>query len=510
MIAQLSCAAAGLFLWGRRQMIRVWIVTPTRLVTIVLGVANLVLAPAAQPVLAESRPQVVTVRLENEAITPVTARFLQRGIREANERQVECLVILLDTPGGLVTSTGDIVKSILNSQVPIVVYVFPSGSRAASAGGFILLSAHIAAMAPTTRVGAMHPVSIGGLPTAPQPDTPESGEDSGNGVADKTKRPRAQETPQEVKIVNDTVAWARGLAELRGRNVDWAERAVRESLVSTEQQALEDGTIDFVAADLEELLSKLDGRTVVLPGRTVTLNTKNAEVQRLEMWWGEQILATISSPNIAFLLLIFGFYGVLFEFYTPGWGVAGTLGIVCLLLGFLGLAVLPINYIGLVLIAVALGMFVAEAFVASFGALTIGGIICLVMGGLMLVDSPGGFLRISLWVVVPVAVGTAAITVFLVGSIVRVHRQKAVTGSEGLIGQTGVAVEAFHAVGEHYEGMIRVHGELWKAVCSETVAAAQTIRITSREGLTLTVERSAISASISNSKNVTPGKGNTA
>jgi membrane-bound serine protease (ClpP class) len=226
------------------------------------------------------------------------------------------------------------------------------------------------------------------------------------------------------------------------------------------------------------------------------------------MWWGEQILATISSPNIAFLLLIFGFYGVLFEFYTPGWGVAGTLGIVCLLLGFLGLAVLPINYIGLVLIAVALGMFVAEVFVTSFGALTVGGIICLVMGGLMLVESPGGFLRVSLWVIVPVAVGTAAITVFLVSSVVRAHRRKAFTGTEGMIGQTGIAVEDFRAAAEHYEGMIRIHGELWKAVCSEPVAVTQKTRIMNREGLTLRVESIPASDDQAISQQVTPNKGN--
>lgn len=441
-----------------------------------------------RPALAESQHAAHVLRLENEAITPVTARYLRRGIVEAHEQGAECLIVVLDTPGGLVDSTSDIVKEILNSRVPIVVYVAPKGGRAASAGGFILLASHVAAMAPTTRVGAMHPVRIGGLPTTPDRRDSDSGKNARN---DKTKEATRRESPSEEKLVNDTVAWARGLAELRGRNVKWAERAVRESIVATEKDALKEGIIDLVADDLNDLLKQLDGRRVKLPARTVTLKTAGAEIRTIDMWWGERFLATISNPNVAFLLLIFGFYGVLFEFYTPGWGVAGTLGIVCLLLAFLGLAVLPINYIALVLIAVALGMFVAEVFVTSFGALTVGGIVCLVIGGMMLVESPGGFLRVSLWVIVPVAVATAGITVFLVGSIVRAHRRKVLTGSEGLIDSPATAVEDFTAAGamprHEYEGMVRIHGEFWKAVSSEPVAAGQNVRVVNRDGLTLTV-----------------------
>lgn len=437
------------------------------------------------PARAEVRPLVHVLRLEKEAITPVTARYLGREIREAGTQRAECLVIVLDTPGGLVDSTSDVVKEILNSRIPVVVYVAPRGARAASGGGFMLLSAHIAAMAPTTRVGAMHPVRIGGLPTIPeQKDTP-SDQNSQNEKAKGTRR--REVTPSEEKIVNDTVAWARGLAELRGRNVTWAESAVRESIVATEQEALDAGIIDLVVDDLEDLLKKLDGRQVSVRDRTVTFQTANAEIRTVEMWWGERFLATISNPNVAFLLLIFGFYGVLFELYTPGWGVAGTLGIVLLLLAFFGLAVLPINYIGLVLIAIAFGMFVAEVFVTSYGALAVGGVVCLVIGGMMLVESPGGFLRVSLWVVVPVAVATAAITTFLVGSIVSAHRKKVVTGSEGLLGTTATAIEDFLPVAGHYEGTIRVHGELWKAVCPAPVGTGQKVAITNRDGLTLSV-----------------------
>ncbi|MEX1098502.1 MAG: nodulation protein NfeD [Planctomycetales bacterium] len=432
------------------------------------------------------RPLVLTVRIENDSITPVTARFLERAIRQAEQERAGCLVIVLDTPGGLVDATSRIVKGILDSRTCVVVYVAPRGARAASAGGFILLSAHVAAMAPVTRVGAMHPVQIGGLPTMPEPDRPSPADEKKNGgPAEDRRRPAG--TPSEQKTVNDTVAWARGLAKLRGRNAEWAERAVRESIVATEDEARELGLIDLVADDVVQLLREIDGREVELHAQTVTLRTAGAEIRSIEMWWGDRILGTVSNPNVAFLLLIFGFYGILFEFYSPGWGVAGTLGVICLMLAFFGLALLPVNYVGLVLIAIALAMFVAEVFVTSYGALAIGGIVCLVMGGLMLVDSPEGFQRVSLPVVLPVAAATAAVTVFLLASIVRAHRGKVQTGAEGLVGTTAAAVADFTVREDHYAGTVRVHGEYWKAVCDAPVAAGQSLTITGRTGLTLQV-----------------------
>ncbi len=454
-----------------------------RLLAVSVLVGGICGSSAAQEA-AAPRPLVVAAQLENEAITPITARYLQRAIDQGERQHAQCVVILLDTPGGLVESTSAIIKDILNSKACVVVYVTPQGGRAASAGGFLLLSSDIAAMAPVTRVGAMHPVQIGGLPTGP-PQTPAEPQESSD---EESPERRPAGGASEQKTVNDTVAWARGLADLRRRNVDWAEQAVRESIVATETEALEQGVIDLIADDLDDLLQQLDGREVQLRDRTLTLQTAEAEIQNVEMWWGDQILATLSSPNIAFLLLIFGFYGILFEMYSPGWGVAGTLGAICLILAFMGLAVLPINYVGLALIVLGLALLVAEAMVPSFGMLTAGGVLCLVMGGLMLVESPEGFLRVSMSVVIPVAAATAVITLLLMTGIVRAYRGHVQTGSEGMTSTAAVAAGEFGPEGDHFVGSVHVHGERWRAISPQPVAARQTVTIRDREGLTLHVE----------------------
>jgi membrane-bound serine protease (ClpP class) len=434
---------------------------------------------AGQPVLSggpppERRPVVFEFRIDDEAITPVTVRLVRRAIELAEQQRAACLVIILDTPGGLVDSTRHVVKSILRSDVPIVVYVSPAGARAASAGVFITLAAHVAAMAPGTNIGAAHPVEIGGLPGPSRQPAKKDG-----------AAPDA--TPREEKVLNDTVAWARSLAELRGRNAEWATRAVKESLSASASEAVRERAVDFMADDIDELLAQADGREVTLPSGPVRLRTAGAEIRTIERWWGDQLLGALANPNVAFLLLLFGFYGILFELYTPGWGVAGVVGIICLVLGFFALAVLPINYVGLALIALALAMFVAEAFVVSYGFLTIGGAACLVLGGLMLVESAAGFQRISLWLIIPVALATAAITFFLLGSIVKSQRSKTQTGDEELFGAAAVAVETFVPAADHYLGTVRAHGELWRAVSPASIEAGQQVRIADRDGLTLTV-----------------------
>ena len=460
-------------LWPRQEANR------THPVLLVMVLAAVFCSSATARAQESLRPIVVQTEIDG-AITPVTARFVKRAIREAEDQRAQCLIIVLDTPGGLVDSTRSIVKDILRSRTCVVVYVAPSSAEAASAGGFITLSSHIAVMAPATTIGAMHPVSIGGLPTGVPGQTP-GGEENG-----EKKAPT--DSVMTEKIENNTAAWARGLAELRGRNADWAEKAVRESVAITDSEALEKGIIDLVAKDVEELLQAIDGREVSLPQGPVILHTTDVEIRTIEMWWGERVLATVSNPNVAFLLLVFGFYGVLLEFYSPGWGVAGTLGVICLVLAFFGLAVLPINYVGLLLIAVALGMFAAEVFVTSYGALAVGGIVCLVMGAMMLVESPEGFARVSLSVVIPVAAATAVIVIFLVGAIVNAHRQKVRTGTEGLLGETAVAVAPFESDQDRFCGTVRVHGEFWKAVSTTTVSCEQPAIVRDRDGLTLVVE----------------------
>lgn len=430
---------------------------------------------AVLPLLAQApEPLVLRIRLENQAVTPVTARFLIRSLAEAETRNAQCLLLVLDTPGGLVDSTREIVKAMLRSKVPVVVYVAPSGARAASAGVFLTLAAHVSAMAPGTNIGAAHPVGIGGFPPAGPIPAPE----------DDGKKSRQ---PMEDKVVKDIVAWAQSLAELRGRNAGWAARTVRESISVSAVEAVRERAVDLLAESEQVLLTQLDGRTVTLPQTSVTLRTAAARIEDRRMWWGERLLSALANPTVAFLLLMFGFYGILFELYAPGWGIAGTLGIICLVLGFFALAVLPINYVGLALIFIAMGLFAAEAFVPSHGLLTVGGLVCLLLGGVMLVDSPIGFARVSLGVLIPVALATAAITGFLLTRLMSALRQPAQSGAEALSGATAIAAEAFSEQTSGYAGFVRIHGELWRAVSPSPVAPGDSVVVRSRDGLCLHV-----------------------
>lgn len=427
-----------------------------------------------------SRHHVLRIQIQDEAITPVTARFIQRGLQEAEQTGSECLVVELDTPGGLLQSTQEIVTAIVASRVPVVVYVSPAGGRAASAGLFITLSGHVAAMAPGTRIGAAHPVQFGGLPIGPGPSSDKPAEqDESNGQ---------RRSATEQKLVNDTEAWARGLAKMRNRNADWAAKAVTESRVLLAAEAVDQGVVDLEAVDLDELLEKLDRRQVTVGQTSLVLRTAKAEIVSLQMWWGEKFLAVISNPNVVMFLLMFGVYGILFELYSPGWGVAGTLGAVSLVLAMFGMSLLPVNYAGLALIVLGLAMFVAEATVTSFGALTVGGIVCLILGGMMLVDSPTGFLRVSLSVLVPVAVATGLITVFLLSCIVKAQRRRVQTGGEALLDCEAVAQQKFLPDDKGFQGQVFVHGELWRARSTGPVSTGQTVRIKAREGLMLEVE----------------------
>ncbi|MGF1580319.1 MAG: nodulation protein NfeD [Gemmataceae bacterium] len=448
----------------------------------ILAILLPALPAQAQEVRVPSRPLVFEVRFENQAISPATARFLARVLRQARDENAECVVLVLDTPGGLLDSTRTIVKDILASPVPVVVYVAPRGARAASAGVFITLASHVAAMAPGTNIGAAHPAQIGGIPGSPSVE----------------KKGEGKSSVIEQKIINDTVAWAKSLCELRGRNAEWTVKAIKESVSATASEALDAGVIEILADSTTDLLDQINGRKVTLswqrnekgelvPGETTLLDTKDVEVRVVEMWWGDRFLAVLANPNVAFLLLILGVYGLLFELYTPGWGVGGTLGVICLVLGFFALAILPVSYVGIGLIAIALAMFIAEAFVTSFGFLTLGGIICMVLGGLMLVESPIGFQRVSVWVVVPVAVATGAIMFFLLGSIVRTHSQRTQTGSEGMIGNEAISLDEFERDAEGYVGIVRIHGELWSARSHKTVSRGQKVVVVERQGLRLVV-----------------------
>jgi membrane-bound serine protease (ClpP class) len=388
-------------------------------------------------------------------VTPVVAEYIIKSIDRATKAQAEVLVIQLNTPGGLVDSTNEIVMKIMAANVPVAVYVSPSGGRAASAGVFITLSAHIAAMAPTTHIGAASPVQM-------------------QGKMDDT---------MAKKVTNDLAAMMRGIAEKRGRNAKWAEDAVRKSVSATETEALKLKVIDFIAPDVETLLKQMDGRTVDVVIGKKTLRTSEASVKEIEMGLRHKILGVISNPNIAYILLILGFYGLYFELANPGAIFPGVAGAICLILAFYALQTLPINYAGLLLILLAIGLFIAEAFVTSHGVLGVGGVISMILGSIMLIDVPA--LRISWAVIIPVVAFSALLFIITVTLAVRVHREKADTGKEGLIGLQGVARTDIGPTGS-----VLVRGEYWNARSAEPIAKGDRVTVAAVEGLTLIVKKS--------------------
>ena len=386
-------------------------------------------------------------------INPVATEYITKAIEKAEKAEAEALVIQMDTPGGLMESMHKIVKAIQASSVPVVVYVAPSGSRAGSAGVFITYAAHIAAMAPSTNIGSAHPV-FGSSPTGAQPDTSTTN------------------TLME-KVVNDAVAKIRSLAEKRHRNADWAEKAITESANITEKEALKLHVIDYIAPTLDSLLTLIDQKQVELDiGYSKTLHTKKAEVITYRMSWRQKLLDIISNPNVAYILLMLGIYGILFELYNPGSILPGVVGGICLILGLYALQTLPVNYAGFALIIFAIILFLLEIKIPSYGLLTIGGVISLVMGSVMLFESPLPFLRLSWQVITFVVVLSVLFFVFAIGMAIRTHRKKPTTGDVGLIGEIG---EVFKPLNP--EGMVKVHGEYWKAVSKVPCKKGQKVRV---------------------------------
>lgn len=403
--------------------------------------------PAARPVLV--------IQMEG-VIAPSSADYIIRAIKQADREVAQALVIELDTPGGLDLSMRSIIKEMLAAERPIVVYVSPRGARAASAGAFITLAAHVAAMAPGTNIGAAHPVNMGG-----QMDK------------EMTK-----------KVTNDAAAYIRTIAEQRGRNAQWAEDAVRKSVSATEKEALNLKIIDLVADKLDNLLVALDGREVTTAHGKVTLHTKGVEVIRLEMGLRDKVLKVISDPTIAYMLLMLGLAGLYFELSTPGAILPGVLGGICLILAFYAFQTLPINYAGLLLILLAIILFIAEVKVTSYGMLAVGGIIAMILGSMMLIKSPAPFMRISLSAIVLTTGATAAFFLFIVAMALRAQRQQTTTGAEGLIGQIGTVRTPLKP-----EGSVLVGGELWSAQCEEEAEPGDKVRVRALKGLMLFVSK---------------------
>ncbi|MEK7267262.1 MAG: nodulation protein NfeD, partial [Nitrospirota bacterium] len=394
----------------------------------------------------------------NGVINPASAEYIGKSIKRANEQKREAVVIELDTPGGLDTSMRDIVKNIIGSEVPVIVYVSPSGARAASAGVFITLAAHVAAMSPGTNIGSAHPV----------------------GVGEKMDKVMSE------KVTNDAAAYIKSLAERTGRNSKWAEDAVRKSVSATETEALKERIIDIVSKDLSTLLSTIDGRKVKTVMGEKVLKTANANVVREEMSLRHKILNFISDPNVAYMLMLLGFYGLFFELTNPGSIFPGVMGGICLILAFYAFQTLPVNYAGLLLIILAIILFILEIKIVSQGVLTIGGVIAMLLGSLMLFESPGPFMKLSLFLILPAVIVTALFFTVVVGLAYRAYKRKPVTGSEGLIGLEGIANTD---ITKEKGGMILLHGELWSAYSDETISKGEKIVVELVLGLRVKVRK---------------------
>ncbi len=414
-------------------------------------VLALMMALVSSPVIGGT-VHVMTIK---GAIGPVTAMQVEDAIEQAEDANSEALIIEIDTPGGLVSTTHEITQAILNANIPVVTFVSPSGASATSAGVFILVSGHFAVMSPGTNAGAAHPVTMEG-----KMDSVMSG-----------------------KATNDAAANIKSIAQRRGRNAAWAERAVRESVSITSQEAVDSNVVDFVAADFDDLLDSLQGQVVTLPRGEDTLLTQAADVERIEPTWREKLLSVISNPNIAYILMSIGWLGILMELYNPGSILPGVIGAISLILGFYSLQTLPINYAGLALIVIAIILFVLELKIISHGLLTIGGAVAMIMGSVMLIDSPDPSVKISLVVILAVVGTVVAFFMFGVALAVKARLAKPVTGSEGLIGQVGTAKESFERF-----GMIHVAGEYWQAESQSPVGAGSRVEVVSKSGMVLQVK----------------------
>jgi membrane-bound serine protease (ClpP class) len=413
------------------------------------------------------------------AIGPATTDYLRQGFDAAVKRDASVIILRMDTPGGLASAMRDIIRDILASKVPVITYVSPSGARAASAGTYILYASHVAAMAPGTNLGAATPVQIGGG------GLPGLGNDKDKDK-DKDKKSDGKTDPGDAvsrKAVNDAVAYIRGLATLRGRNVEWAEKAVREAASLPANEALAERVIDFMASDVRELLNKADGRNVRVGEQERTLKTANLPIVEIEPNWRAKILAAITNPNVAYILLLLGMYGLIFEFINPGAIGPGVVGGIALLMGLYALNVLPVNFAGVALLLLGIALMVAEAFMPSFGIVGIGGVIAFAIGSIMMFDTDVPGFSIS-WPAVALGTGaTAAFFLIAMGAAWRAHRRTVVTGEQALVGASGRVVSWNGG-----EGQVHVQGERWHARSDAALSAGQNVRVVARRDLTLIVE----------------------
>ncbi|SEP16582.1 nodulation protein NfeD [Nitrosovibrio sp. Nv6] len=428
-------------------------------------------------------------------IAPASADFIQRGLQRAADERASLIVLQLDTPGGLDTSMRQIIRGILASSVPVAVFIAPSGARAASAGTYILYASHIAAMAPGTNLGAATPVQIGGLPEpAPEPEPepgtrPKSSPDSPATQPDEhpgrkvTKDEKAsKKDAMSHKMIQDAAAYIRSLAQMRGRNAEWAERAVHEAVSLSATEALNLKVIDYVATDVPDLLKQMNGRQVNVLGQALVLDTVSATVEIVEPDWRTRLLAIITNPSVAYILMLIGIYGLFFEFSNPGFVLPGVAGAICLLIAMYAFQLLPVSYAGLALILLGIAFMVAEAFLPSFGALGIGGVIAFAFGSLMLIDSDIPGYGIPWPMIAIISIASALFLISVIGMALKSRHKPIVSGREELIGAVGEMLED-----TPNEGMARIHGELWSVRCAQPLVRGQKVRVTGIEGLVLHV-----------------------
>lgn len=440
-----------------------------RWLAVLLGVAAGLSAFPAGVAIGEPRNAVVIA--VSGAIGPGTAGYIVQSLREAQQQNAAVVVLRMDTPGGLDSAMRDIIRGMLASPVPVLAYVAPSGARAASAGTFILYAAALAAMAPGTNLGAAAPVSLFGSTPLSQPD---------RGKADNS----AAGTPpdaMQIKVTNDAAAYIRGLAVLHGRNADWAEKAVREAVSLPYEAALDQHVIDLVASDLPDLLAQADGRSVIVQGRPMRLETRGLQIISIEPTWRDRLLGLLTDPTIVYLLILAGIIGVAFELSHPGIYAPGVIGAICLLVGGYGLNLLPIDYAGLALVLLGLGLMIAEAFVPAFGAFVLGGATAFVIGSLMMFHMPGAGLPLS--IIAGATLASAMLFGVLLTLLLRARRRHVVTGTAALIGLPGRIIGWTGS-----EGEVLVQGERWRARAAHSLQPGQSVRVTGRDGLTLLVQ----------------------
>jgi membrane-bound serine protease (ClpP class) len=436
-----------------------------------------------QAVEQEKAPADVLMLDVDGVIGPAVSDFIERGIERAATEGNRAVILRIDTPGGLDTSMRVIIKSILASPIPVIVYVAPSGARAASAGTYILYASHYAAMAPATNLGAATPIPIGPGMAPPGGEGQTPAEKDSEGLEKDDKEPVSPQLAMGRKVVNDAVAYIRGLAELRDRNADWAEEAVRVGASLSAEEALAQNVIDAIANDVEDLLTKLDGKKITIRDAELTLDTEGWTTETVKPDWRSELLAIITNPNVAYILMLLGIYGLFFELYNPGAFVPGIVGAISLVLALYAFHVLPVNYAGVALILIGVALIVAELFLPSFGALGIGGVVAFIIGSIILMDTDVEGYTVSMTLVITVAVTAAALFSATVLLAVRQRTRPIVSGREEMIGAMAEALEPFSE-----SGQVRAHGEIWSAHATRPVTLGEKLRIKSIDGLILEVE----------------------